>query len=34
VGRYNTITSLLKLKAAAGSLIEQDLEDVNRVLAP
>jgi outer membrane protein len=34
VARYNTITNLLKLKAAAGSLIEQDLEDVNRVLAP
>ena len=34
VARYNTITSLLKLKAAAGSLIEQDLEEVNRALAP
>jgi outer membrane protein len=34
VARYNIITNLLKLKAAAGSLIEQDLEDVNRALAP
>ncbi|HWA37521.1 MAG TPA: TolC family protein, partial [Burkholderiales bacterium] len=34
VARYNTITNHLRLKAAAGSLGEQDLEDVNRVLAP
>jgi outer membrane protein len=34
VARYNTITNQLRLKAAAGSLGEQDLEDVNRVLAP
>jgi outer membrane protein len=34
VARYNTITNLLKLKAGAGSLIEQDLEEVNRALAP
>src|SRR3954471_18506596 len=34
VARYNIITNLLKLKAAAGSLIEQDLEEVNRALAP
>src|SRR3954462_100265 len=32
VARYNTITNHLRLKAAAGSLIEQDLEEVNRVL--
>jgi outer membrane protein len=34
VARYNTITNQLRLKAAAGSLSEQDLEEVNRVLAP
>jgi len=34
VARYNTITSLLKLKAAAASLREEDLEEVNRALAP
>jgi outer membrane protein len=34
VARYNTITNHLRLKAAAGSLIEQDLEEVNRVLQP
>ena len=34
VARYNTITSHLKLKAAAGSLVEQDLEEVNRALQP
>ena len=34
VARYNTITSHLKLKAAAGSLREEDLEEVNRALAP
>jgi len=32
VARYNTITNHLKLKAAAGSLREEDLEEVNRVL--
>ena len=34
VARYNTITNHLRLKAAAGSLTEQDLVEVNRVLAP
>jgi len=34
LARYNTITNHLRLKAAAGSLTEQDLEEVNRVLAP
>ena len=34
VARYNTITNHLKLKAAAGSLLEQDLEEVNRALQP
>jgi len=34
VARYNTITNHLRLKAAAGSLIEPDLEEVNRVLQP
>ena len=33
VARYNTITNLLRLKAAAGSLRDEDLEEVNRVLA-
>jgi outer membrane protein len=33
LARYNTITGLLKLKAAAGSLREEDLEGVNRALA-
>ena len=33
VARYNTITNHLKLKAAAGSLRDEDLEEVNRVLA-
>ncbi|MEO8717540.1 MAG: TolC family outer membrane protein [Burkholderiales bacterium] len=33
VARYNTITNFLKLKAAAGSLREQDLTDVSRALA-
>jgi outer membrane protein len=32
VARYNTITSHLRLKAAAGSLKEEDLEEVNRAL--
>jgi outer membrane protein len=34
VARYNTITNSLRLKAAAGSLREDDLEEVNRALAP
>ena len=34
VSRYNTITNQLRLKAAAGSLREEDLEEVNRALAP
>jgi outer membrane protein len=34
VARYNTITNHLRLKAAAGSLDERDLEEVNRALAP
>jgi outer membrane protein len=34
VARYNTITNFLRLKAAAGALREEDLEEVNRVLAP
>ena len=34
VARYNTITNTLRLKAAAGTLVEQDLEEVNRALAP
>lgn len=34
VARYNTITNQLRLKAAAGSLREEDLEVVNRALAP
>ncbi len=34
VARYNTITNYLKLKAAAGSLRDEDIEEVNRVLAP
>ena len=34
VARYNTITGHLRLKAAAGSLREEDLEEVNRALAP
>jgi len=32
VARYNTITNQLRLKAAAGSLREEDLEEVNRAL--
>ena len=32
VARYNTITSHLKLKAAAGSLREEDLEQANLAL--
>ena len=34
VARYNTITNTLRLKAAAGSLREEDLEEVNRALEP
>lgn len=32
VARYNTITNHLKLKAAAGSLRDEDLDEVNRAL--
>ncbi len=32
VARYNTVTNQLRLKAAAGSLREEDLEEINRVL--
>jgi outer membrane protein len=32
LARYNTITNHLRLKAAAGSLREEDLEEVNRAL--
>jgi len=34
VARYNTITNSLRLKAAAGALREEDLEEVNRALTP
>ena len=34
VARYNTITNSLRLKAAAGALRDEDLEEVNRALAP
>jgi len=34
LARYNTITNHLKLKSAAGSLREEDLDEVNRALAP
>ena len=34
VARYNTITNTLRLKAAAGTLVELDLEEVNRALGP
>jgi outer membrane protein len=34
VARYNTLTNHLRLKAAAGSLREEDLAEVNRALAP
>ena len=34
LARYNTITNQLRLKAGAGSLREEDLEEVNRALAP
>jgi outer membrane protein len=32
VARYNAILNLLRLKAAAGALRDEDLEDVNRAL--
>jgi outer membrane protein len=32
VARYNTVTNQLRLKAAAGSLREEDLEEINRAL--
>ncbi len=34
LARYNTITSHLRLKSASGSLREEDLQEVNRALAP
>jgi outer membrane protein len=34
LARYNTITNHLRLKAAAGSLTEEDLREVNAALAP
>ena len=34
VARYGTIMNHLKLKAAAGSLREEDLEIINRALEP
>ena len=34
VARYNTITSHLRLKSAAGSLKEEDLDEVNKALEP
>ena len=34
VARYNTITNFLRLKAAAGGLREEDLEEINRALQP
>ena len=34
VARYNTITNYLRLKAAAGSLRDEDVEEVNRALGP
>ena len=34
VARYNTVTSHLRLKAAAGTLRDEDMQEVNRVLAP
>ena len=34
LARYNTITNQLRLKAAAGSLRVEDLDEVNRALAP
>ena len=32
IARYNTITNYLRLKAAAGSLKEEDLDEVNKAL--
>jgi outer membrane protein len=34
LARYNTISSHLKLRAAAGNLREEDIEAFNRVLVP
>ena len=34
VARYNTITNTLRLKAAAGGLRDEDLDEVNRALEP
>ena len=34
LARYNTIVNQLRLKAAAGSLREEDLQEVNRALIP
>jgi len=34
LARYNTITNHLRLKSASGSLREDDLQEVNRALAP
>jgi outer membrane protein len=34
VARYNTITNTLRLKSAAGNLREEDLDEINRALAP
>ena len=34
VARYNAIINHLKLKAAAGTLRDEDLEEVNRALQP
>jgi outer membrane protein len=34
LARYNTINSHLRLKAAAGALREEDVEEVNRALVP
>jgi len=34
LARYNTITNSLRLKAAAGALRDEDVEEVNRALAP
>ena len=34
LARYNTITNQLRLKASAGSLREEDVEEINRALEP
>jgi len=34
VARYNLLVNQLKLKAAVGSLRDEDLEEVNRALQP